>query len=586
MATIEQAKEALRRADEAGNVEDAQRIAQALESQRSVIQESDPSAFEYAVGAGETALTLGSGAIAAPVAGIAGTGQAVYDLIRGEDDPMSDAATTIEDVQQRLTYQPRTQAGEEITGAAAKPFQAFEEMTSRAGGAVTDYTGSPALGAATKTAIEFSPSFLGFRRPGLAEKRADRQRVERQAREQGVDLGAKGQRQREQVGEAGERAAGGRQSRAEPMPEIQSVVKQARESARKNVDEMYERARAERAELPVPEAREFVSMADDALRNFDVETMPIVKRRLDELQKLNEMPDNSAIKLSYLDTWRQRLNKNRPASTDRSQAAALDVLKGQFDRFLETKFNTDMIRGNPRAIEKWQEAREAFQQYKKTFDENRTIAQLARKDATPEEMRQWIFGASTTGAKKQAADTVRRLKEIVGEDSPQMKALRQDALIDIMEPLMREDPNLNAFVGNYDKFVRNNKSLANELFPDAEDNLKALRDFASAVKNRSPDSVKLDINRMGAVALFGHGIAKAALKVNIARSAFNMMRRSGDRSARKQIMGDVLGYDPYAPILPKSMAIIGGVTQSGMDTSQQDDQTPPQSLGGETTIRQ
>lgn len=522
-------------------------------------------------GVGEMILSLGTGAVAQPLAGLEGIGQLIYSTVRGDDNPLQAASDRVERVSEALTYQPKTAGGRFVAESVGKPLQKIGEMGERAGTAAMEATGDPGMGAAVQTGVESAPMLLGVRRPRVSpgQRRRDVREIESQAEELDFDLGASGARQREQVTAAGERMTGGRQSRAEPFPEIQASVQQARQATKETVDQLYDEARASRAGVPAKSIQEFSPVAQRSLQTFDVETMPIVKRRLSELDEVNALPPNSAVKLEALDKWRQRLNKNRPAATDTSQAAALNVLKGQFDNFIEAQFNADMISGSPLAVSKWKDARGAFRQYKQQFDENRVISQLARKEATPEEMRNWVFGASTTGAKKQAADTVKRLKEIIGEDSPQIAALRQDALIDVMEPLFREQPNLKQFANNYDRLIRTNKSLANELFPESQQKaLKSLRNFAQAAQKRSPDAVMRDLNRIGAVALFGHGIAKAGLKVRLAQNAFGFLRRAGDKSARRQIMGDILGYDPYASLIPKSPALIGSAVQTGQKISQ------------------
>lgn len=584
MSSLERAAQALKRADAAGNTEDARKIAQAIQQARGrqyddqgrpIVQPPSNTGTQLArtgVGVGETLLSLGTGAIAQPVAGIEGIGQLIYSSIRGDDDPLQAASERVERTASALTYQPKTQGGRFIAESVSKPLQAIGEYGERAGTAAMDATGDPGMGAAVQTSMEAAPMLLGVRRPKVSpgQRRRDVREIESQAEELDFDLGGSGARQREQVTAAGERMTGGRQSRAEPFPEIQASVQNARQAAKETVDQLYDEARASKAGVPVKSIQEFAPTARQSLQTFDVETMPIVKRRLDELGEVNNLPPNSAVKLEALDKWRQRLNKNRPAATDTSQSAALNVLKGQFDNFIEAQFNADMISGSPLAIAKWKDARGAYKQYKQQFDENRVISQLARKDATPEEMRNWVFGASTTGAKKQAADTVRRLKEIVGEDSPQIAALRQDALIDVMEPLFREQPNLKQFANNYDRLIRTNKSLANELFPESQQKaLKSLRSFAQAAQKRAPDARMVDLNRMAGVALVGHGIARAALRVRLAQNAFRLLRGAGDKSARRQIMGDILGYDPYAPLIPKSPAIIGSAVQTGQQVSEE-----------------
>jgi hypothetical protein len=102
------------------------------------------------LGLGETALAMGSGAIAAPVAGIAGLAAMPFVGLEG-------SAGLIESIQDAATYQPRTEAGQQILGGISKPFEALSRGQKAMGGAVLDATGSPALA----TAAEVAPDVLG-----------------------------------------------------------------------------------------------------------------------------------------------------------------------------------------------------------------------------------------------------------------------------------------------------------------------------------------------------------------------------------------------------------------------------------------
>ena len=111
---------------------------------------------------GEAAASLGTGALATPVAGLAGLGR----LARGEG--LDEAVDAFQFWQDKLTYAPRSQAGQGLTNAVAWPFQKIEEGTDWAGGKVTDWTGSPELGAGTKVGLNFLPQIVA---KGLQLKR-------------------------------------------------------------------------------------------------------------------------------------------------------------------------------------------------------------------------------------------------------------------------------------------------------------------------------------------------------------------------------------------------------------------------------
>lgn len=97
----------------------------------------------------EPALTMVSGAIAEPVAGIA----ALSDTLNPFTD--NDASETVADIRGSLTYKPRTKSGREAMesiGSALEPIASALESTEKFLGDETfAATGSPALAAAAKT---------------------------------------------------------------------------------------------------------------------------------------------------------------------------------------------------------------------------------------------------------------------------------------------------------------------------------------------------------------------------------------------------------------------------------------------------
>lgn len=115
-----------------------------------------PTGFAVADVPLETGLTLGTGMVAAPAAGLAGLGASAAKAAGlTERNP----ADVVRDVQETLTYQPRTRGGQTAVNLISWPFQQLAKGADVAGGAVTDVTGSPALGAAANTAIQSLPAF-------------------------------------------------------------------------------------------------------------------------------------------------------------------------------------------------------------------------------------------------------------------------------------------------------------------------------------------------------------------------------------------------------------------------------------------
>lgn len=107
--------------------------------------------------AAETALAIGSGGIAAPIAGLAGLATAGGRALGLTN---ADPADVVRGTQEAMTYQPRSVGGQAATRAIAWPFEKLAQGADRIGQSVVNATGSPMLGAATNTAIQAAPLVL------------------------------------------------------------------------------------------------------------------------------------------------------------------------------------------------------------------------------------------------------------------------------------------------------------------------------------------------------------------------------------------------------------------------------------------
>lgn len=155
-----------------------------LEQQRAIAlararrrrQESSTAAPEESLGAKvaggavEPLMTLASGTIAAPVAGLAGlftqVGQGVgLDKVPllGALVPKENPADVVQGVQSRFTYEPQTQGGKDALSVIGAPFEALDSAATEAGGIVSDLTKSPSAGATTKAGLSLIPALLGAR---------------------------------------------------------------------------------------------------------------------------------------------------------------------------------------------------------------------------------------------------------------------------------------------------------------------------------------------------------------------------------------------------------------------------------------
>lgn len=138
-------------------------VGQALEA-AGVTAEVNPNTIP--LGFPEAALQGVTGLAGTITGGLAGIGQG----IKNRFSPGIDAADRVRQVQQAMTYQPRTAAGQLASGVVGLPARAYEAGTNVVGETVAGVTGSPAAGAAVKTGLDIAPAVIGAR--GLNRQQA------------------------------------------------------------------------------------------------------------------------------------------------------------------------------------------------------------------------------------------------------------------------------------------------------------------------------------------------------------------------------------------------------------------------------
>jgi len=553
----------------------------------------DPLDFgEYLSALGSIGSTLAVGAATQIQASGEALGVGAYEYVMGNEDPILAAIQAGEKVQEQgfgvgeLTIPPvpQNETARDVFGLLAKPIGELDQFANRAGNSVRDATGSTALGSATATAIAFSPDLIGLRGiTGRAQSRIEGVKAARDVRSTGVSPGASRQTQAEQIVERGETLAGDTQ-RSEAMTEISESVVAARKAAENAEQAAWTRLNETNAYVNIndisPLRNQVRSVFEERDFDIDLPQFEQVRRRLNELDDLSVPSQSDTVGISKLVKYRKRLNSNRP--TDPTAAFANDLIKAQLDRHLLNDLSLTSIKGDANAKAAWKNALEKSTYLRDKFKSKegryRVLNLLSTKDATPEQMRQYIFGANAIQGNKAAGNYVKALKEVLGEDSPQMNALRKDALLDLLDPLTRPDTSINDFVNKYETMVRRSPTLANELFPDSASEIRKLGEAARAtVKAGREDLSRLNISRAGAQILFGHEIAKSALQVGLAERAFSSLRNIGTKSKKRRFLEQMIGFDYAQPIIPKSrIALIEGTRFSLSETAEEDRQQEEQ----------
>lgn len=499
-----------------------------------------------AVAVGEFGLTMATGGLAEIGAGSIGAAQ----MALGASNDT--AAQSIETLSDFFTYTAKTERGQKLLQDIAAPLEKLESGADRL--SETLGGGNPAAQTAIKTILlggaELVLPVKGAKARILSKKALRDQQA--QVKQVADNLGINPRIEDIDQGILDAAAKMLPEERAANAAQLTEAMKNANEAARADKNAKFEIAKNTPAFVETRSVRRLGQDIQDNLleQGFDIEDMPKVQKRLADLEAGPfESGRSLAADLNSFEMVRKRINKN--TSADGAENAALKSMRRSMDEFLDNQFNNAAISGDPTAVQAWKDARTANASWKQNFNADKVVKQLVEKDSTPEQYRQWIMGASNMNARKEAASTIARMKEVLGESHPAIEGIRQDFLYEIAEPLMQETPNFRAFVKNYDTTIRRNPSLVKELGLD-NSQLRPLYDF-SRVQVRLPPNKNVtmtDITRGLSQFLAGNKLAKATLRVNLFRNLANKFL-GVDRVTKKQILKEIQGVMFDEPAIPR-----------------------------------
>lgn len=263
----------------------------------------------------------------------------------------------------------------------------------------------------------------------------------------------------------------------------------------------------------------------------------------------------SRVRLNEIEIIRRRINNDITGDGSKfkpftAQDKALMKLRDKLDKTWESEFDNSAMSGDPDAQAAWKNARDLNRAYQKNFNANRTIQRFVAKDMDSEQLYRWLIGASAQGASKQAAATLRRMKEILGPNNEGIAKVRQAVLRDVFEPLFRDRPDFNGAIKYIDKLTQENPALLKELDVNL-DELNTIRKAAHAArftKDLGPWADKSWVTRTVSRLVFGHQIAKAGARMNIAHKIVDAIVGTGVLKER-DILRHLVEVDYSRPVV-------------------------------------
>ncbi len=275
---------------------------------------------------------------------------------------------------------------------------------------------------------------------------------------------------------------------------IKDDLAQAVQSSRQGVRSAYKSAEKTNAALTVDSAR---AMADEIgrvpreMNIFTTEGMAqlnAVQKKLKNFKVLAKKGKLKPANIQMIERFRQGLN-TAIKGTQGTEQAALMRMKGTLDRHMSDAIDQGLLMGDQEAVALLRNARELRALHAKRFDAgkgdrtgNAMLKVLDDNGATPVQTINYIVNTGKAGGQDVALGMVRRLKDIFGAESEQLRLVKSAYLLNAFTKPDQglRTINRSSIVSNARTMIDGDgKAIAAELF--SPDERTAIRNLVNEV---------------------------------------------------------------------------------------------------------
>lgn len=285
---------------------------------------------------------------------------------------------------------------------------------------------------------------------------------------------------------------------------ITARLRAGEQAARARKEELYRAAGESKASIEAGAAQGAVSRVAQSLENegivVDPVLTPVASRMFDEVRKLGELrsPNKAvgarlpasgnekvaAISIQGIERTRKVLNFLRQgASNDADRRAANGVVR-EFDKWLDDAFDSALFSGSDEALNAIKSARKANAEWRSKFfntadDAGKVINKIVTGEVTPQEVSNWLIGASKVGSKGVSSRLLTRIAEATGNDAEAMQAIRGGIWNRLSQSTGGVEAKAGPKVANeiYEFLNGSGRDIANRLFtPEQRGIMKAYAD--------------------------------------------------------------------------------------------------------------
>lgn len=280
--------------------------------------------------------------------------------------------------------------------------------------------------------------------------------------------------------------------------------------ARKNA--LYDAAGNSDASIAAGSVQAVRSRVAQSLENdgriIDSVLTPASSKMMDELQRFSSLNienravgasapisfgeelSKAAVSMRGIEQARKRLGAfSRAAMNDADRSAARRIIN-EFDGWIDDAFDNALFSGSEGALSVIKSARAANTEWRSRFfntsdDAGKIINKIVTGEVTPQEVANWVVGASKVGASGVSSRLLTRLAEATGGDAQAMQAIRGGVWNRLSQSTAGVEAKGGVKAANeiYEFLNGSGRDVANRLFTPEQRGV--MRAYADTVRNTS-----------------------------------------------------------------------------------------------------
>lgn len=284
-------------------------------------------------------------------------------------------------------------------------------------------------------------------------------------------------------------------NRVDAADTVMTGVRREAESARQAGRQAYEALEQSGAAISGESIGPLRQQIQSAVRaeGFSIDdATPNARAGLNLIEDAFQRSESGAVPFMEIERVRQRLNGLRQAASRGSNGAdqvAVGAVMDQFDTFLDDTITDALISGNKNILDEAKNARGLWSRYKNTFlsreGADNFIRKIVQEDLSEDQVASWLFGASNNVGGGRTSLVARRVKDILGEDSPEFGAVRRAAWEHITTPVEGKSKGPQAIASQISELLDGKgQTLSRVLYTDRE--RQAMGEFRNMLRLLEP----------------------------------------------------------------------------------------------------